>query len=395
MLKTAFSLLPMFVSLFWMAMLIVDTNRNKFIRNILVAFFGVTFLLYFSHALYFNYEYDIYRYFDPVYSFATLAVYPLFFFYIFGLTREVKFRPVNYLLLLPAVLIGGAASILYNRMGAEESDIFIRQVLYRSVNHVSLSETGNLQLLRFRLVPVVFTIQLILILISGSRMIIQFDEKVKNFYADTEGKELHQIKKMLYTFGFFSVFSIIANVMGRAYFLSEELLVIPSVIFSVLLFVLGNLSYNQRFSAIDLRTDDNAPSYEEEMYDEHEPDFVYSKAQQVDLQRKLQLLLDEEKIYIQQDLRIVDLSVKLHTNRTYVSRLINQVYGKSFSDLINQYRFQEAKMMLTAPGYSLLSIAEIANRAGFPSESSFYRVFKKETGMAPGDWRKLNGRIKA
>lgn len=395
MLKIAFSLLPMFVSLFWMVMFIIDSNRSKYIRNILVAFFGVTFLLYLSHALYFNFEYETYLYFDPVYSFATLAVYPLFFFYIFYLTREVSFRSVNYLLLLPAFLISGAASVLYILMGPAESGYFIREVLYHDGIDVSLSETGNLQLLRYRLVPVVFTIQLILIVISGSRLIIQFDEKVKNFYADTEGKELSQIKKMLFTFGFFSVFSIIANVMGRTYFLSEELLVIPSVIFSVLLFVLGYLSYNQRFSAIDLRTDENAPSYEDEMYDEHEPDFVYSKAQQVDLQRKLQQLLDEEKIYIQQDLRIVDVSVKLHTNRTYISRLINQVYGKSFSDLINQYRFQEAKLMLTSPGYSLLSIAEIANRAGFPSESSFYRVFKKETGMAPGDWRKLNGRIKA
>ncbi|ODT56885.1 MAG: hypothetical protein BGP01_12195 [Paludibacter sp. 47-17] len=395
MLKTAFSLLPMFVALFWMVMLLTDVNRNKFIRYILATFFGVAFLLYLSHALYFNYEYDLYLYFDSLYSFATLAVYPLYFLYILYLTREVSFRPVYFLFLLPAFLTGAASAVLYLLMGPAESGSFIRQVLYEESPGVQLSMLGNLQLLRYRLIPVIFTLQLVLILTIGSRLIIQFDEKVKNYNADTEGKELRLIKMLLCSFAFFSVFSILANVLGRTFFLSDELLVIPSAVFSVLLFLVGYVSYNQRFTASDLRTDENAPSYEEELYAENEPDFVFSKAQQLDLQRKLQFLLDDEKMYTKKDLRVVDVSVKLHTNRTYVSRLINQVYGKSFSDLINQYRFQEAKMMLMAPEYSLLSIAEIANRAGFPSESSFYRVFKKETGMAPGDWRKLNGRVKA
>lgn len=43
MLKTAFTMLPMFISLFWLLMFIVEHDRNKFIRFILISFFGVAF----------------------------------------------------------------------------------------------------------------------------------------------------------------------------------------------------------------------------------------------------------------------------------------------------------------------------------------------------------------
>ena len=104
MIKTAFTLLPMFVSLFWLMMFLSEPGRNKFVRSVLMAFFSVTFLLYLAHAFYFNFEYKFYLYLDPVYSFATVAVYPLYYLYIIYLTREVHFRPMYFLLLTPALL---------------------------------------------------------------------------------------------------------------------------------------------------------------------------------------------------------------------------------------------------------------------------------------------------
>lgn len=392
MIKTAFTLLPMFVSLFWLMMFLSEPGRNKFVRTVLMAFFSITFLLYLAHALYFNFEYKYYLYLDPVYSFATVAVYPLYYLYILYLTREVRFRPKYFLLLTPALLIGISTAVLYYIMGNEESDFFVRQVLYHEGGDYHLSSVGRLQLFRYRIIPVVFIIQLVLIILSGVRLIVQFDEKVRNYYSDTEGKELKWTRRLFITFAVFSVFSIIANVIGRTFFLNEELFVIPSLIFSLLLFKVGYVSFNQRFTAMDLKKDDNAPTFEDEMFAENEHEFMFSSLQQSDMKKRLHYLLKDEKIYTRKDLRIVDISGQLNTNRTYVSRLINSEYGKSFSELINHYRFEEAKKMLIAPEYSLLSIAEIANQSGFSSESSFYRIFKKETGIAPGDWRKLNGK---
>jgi len=391
MIKTAFTLFPMFVCLFWLTMFVLDKRRAKLVRIFLVVFFGTTFLLYLSHALFFNYEVDLYVFFDPIYTFATLAVYPLYFLYIVHLTREVHFRSVYLLLVVPALLLGGSKAALYLLMGTDEASNFVQQVLYRENGAITLSVYGDIQLFIHKLIPFVFALQLVIITLAGSRLIMQFDDKVRNYYADTEGKELRLTRLLFVIFAFLSVVSIIANVVGRAFFLPEEWLILPSVVFSVLLFAVGYIGYQQRFTAMDMLKDKNAPTYEEDLFEELEPEFVYSTKQQAELKRKLHVLVNEEKIYTRKDLRIVDLSRSLNTNRTYVSRMINQEYGKSFSELINYYRFQEAKSMLLAPEFSFLSISEIAFRAGFPSESSFYRVFKKETGMSPGDWRKVNG----
>lgn len=394
MIKTAFTLLPMFVSLFWLIMFLVDSQRTKSIRLILSVFFSVTFLLYLSHALYFNYEYHNYLFFDAIYKFANIAVYPLYFLYIVYLTREVKLRPVYLLLLIPAFLVGTVTQILYLLMGSEEALSFIRHVVYRQGPGIQLSNYGAIQLFIHRLVPVVFTLQLVLVTIAGSRLLVQFDDKVRNYYADTEGRDLMWTRRLFLIFAVLSVFSIIANVLGRTFFLPFDMMVVPSVIFSILLFAVGYISYDQRFTVQNMHSDSNAPTFEDDLFEENDVEFVYTTFQTTELKKKLQLLLEEDKIYTRKDLRIVDLSKTLNTNRTYISRLINQEYGKSFSELINNFRFEEAKRMLLLSEYSFLSISEIAFRSGFPSESSFYRIFKNETGMAPGDWRKVNSPVK-
>ncbi len=390
MIKTAFTLFPMFVSLFWMLMFLVDSGRNKFVRFIMVAFFGVTFLLYFSHALYFNYEYSLYLYFDVVYNFATIAVYPLYFVYIVYLTREVQFKSRYFLLLIPAVLMAVTTAVLYLIMGEQESDYFVRSVLYFEETNVQLSYVGTLQLFRYKLLPVVFSVQLLLVLLLGSRDIIKFDEKIKESYADTEGKNFTWIRRWFVVFALLSIISMVANVLGRTFFLTEILLFATSFVFSALLFTIGYVSYRQRFTAMDFHYDQNEDSVDDELYQEHEPAFIMTDVQQQLLKNRLQQLLEEERIYTQKDLRVIDVSARLNTNRTYISRVINQEFGKSFSELISYYRFKEARDMLIAKEYALLSVSEIAQRAGFPSESSFYRIFKKETGMSPSDWRKVN-----
>ncbi len=392
MIKTAFTLLPMFVSLFWLIMFLIDLRRTMSIRITLVVFFSTTFLLYFAHALFFNFEYQLYLYFDSVYKLTHLAVYPLYFMYVIFLTRETTFRPAYFLLLLPAFILSGTTAFLYFMMGNEESLLFVRQIIYGEGTVQLLSGYGEAQLFVHRLVPVVFTVQLLILTLIGSRMIVQFDEKVRNYYADTEGKNLLWTRRLFLAFAFISLFSIVVNVLGRTFFLPYESIIAPAFIFSALLFAVGHIGYYQRFTAVDLQYEKNAPSYEEELFEENDVEYVYTSTQSAELKNKLQALLTEEKIYIRKDLRVVDLSRSLNTNRTYISRMINQEYGKSFSELINNLRFEEAKRMLLLSEFSLLSISEIAQRAGFPSESSFYRIFKKETGLAPGDWRKVNSR---
>jgi AraC-like DNA-binding protein len=99
---------------------------------------------------------------------------------------------------------------------------------------------------------------------------------------------------------------------------------------------------------------------------------------------RLDKLLDEVKIFTRSDLTIEKLAQRLSTNRTYLSQIINEMYGKSYSNLINEYRVKEAMNLLSDPEIGRrYSIDAIAKDSGFNSISNFNIVFKKFSGVTP------------
>ena len=107
------------------------------------------------------------------------------------------------------------------------------------------------------------------------------------------------------------------------------------------------------------------------------------------LEMKLENILIQDKIYKDPLLTIHKLALRVETNPHYLSQLINSEYKKTYSDLINSYRIDEAKKLLTDKGH-IYSIEKIAEESGFASPSSFFRVFKKNTGLTPTEYKKQN-----
>jgi len=104
------------------------------------------------------------------------------------------------------------------------------------------------------------------------------------------------------------------------------------------------------------------------------------------LELKLRQLVEVEKMYIDETLSLSMLAGQLGINTHQLSELINTRFEKSFSQLIREYRVNEAKRMLIAePKASVLSIGL---STGFTSQSNFYLAFRDITGMAPGNYRK-------
>lgn len=106
------------------------------------------------------------------------------------------------------------------------------------------------------------------------------------------------------------------------------------------------------------------------------------------VKKNLIKLLEEDKIYANPELRISDVTFLLNTNRTYVSKVINEEFKTNFSDLINSYRIAYSKEMLSDVSIKSLTLSQIAENAGFSNNSTFYRIFKEKEGISPGDYRK-------
>jgi len=78
---------------------------------------------------------------------------------------------------------------------------------------------------------------------------------------------------------------------------------------------------------------------------------------------------------------------KLAISPRYLSDLLKQESGKTAIELIHIFLISEAKNLLKI---GEKGVTEIAYQLGFENASYFTRLFKKQTGMKPMDFRKLN-----
>ena len=99
---------------------------------------------------------------------------------------------------------------------------------------------------------------------------------------------------------------------------------------------------------------------------------------------QLHRIFEEEHLYLNPKLTIMDLAQAIGTNRTYISNYLNNVLGTTFFDYVNQYRLSYAEQLLRQ---TKMSIEEIADRSGFNSRSTFRRAFLKRFGCAPSHYR--------
>ncbi|MEL7001590.1 MAG: helix-turn-helix domain-containing protein [Bacteroidota bacterium] len=105
---------------------------------------------------------------------------------------------------------------------------------------------------------------------------------------------------------------------------------------------------------------------------------------------KIKYQVEEKKLYLDSELKLKTLSEKLSLSTHHISQVLNQVEGKSFSDFINEYRLEEAKMILSDPDKKELRLIDVAYDTGFNNKTSFNNAFKKITGMSPSQYRLEN-----
>ncbi len=391
-----FSILPFSICLFWFIVLSFEYRRSDSSKRILTFFTFVCVILYFSHALYFNRYIELFKYVESIYAFCTLAVYPLYYLYIYRLTDSRPLPARKYLILSPAIVIGLTAAILYAMFDGKQHENFIEWQFYQKGSppqELSWVELG--QVYRIRVMKAVFVVQLVLVSYFGYKRLKDFDHQIKNFYADTEQKILSPIRKLLIIFIVFAVFSAAANHLGREFFIHKSwMIVFPSLIFSTMIFSVCYAGYKLRFAASEFEKDLEQANREQAARDaESDSEAVNQIFPEKEwLKAQLQILLHEKQIFLKKDLRISDVARLIGSNRTYISNFINQEMDMSFSDYINTFRVKHAQHML-AELETPIPLLEVGELSGFTNEVSFYRNFKKIVGCTPSNWRKLHGKI--
>lgn len=104
------------------------------------------------------------------------------------------------------------------------------------------------------------------------------------------------------------------------------------------------------------------------------------------LMDKLEEIMHKEKLYKHPDLKIADLAAAINISAHTLSYLFNQYLERNYYDYINDYRIAEFKRLVNANNYSQYTLGALAELCGFSSRASFFRYFKKVTGITPNEY---------
>jgi len=149
------------------------------------------------------------------------------------------------------------------------------------------------------------------------------------------------------------------------------------------LFSTGITTYN--ISSINRKEiSDITPITEDEISSKELSDDSFNKSDQ-EFVLKLITKMKEQKPHLNPDLNLGMLSKEFGVSADYLSGIINGLLGMNFYDFINHYRVEEFKQMCRDSSKRKLTIIAIAFDCGFNSKATFNRVFKKSTGITPGE----------
>ena len=88
---------------------------------------------------------------------------------------------------------------------------------------------------------------------------------------------------------------------------------------------------------------------------------------------------------ISSDLSLKRFANELFLNTSYLSSLFKKETGMTLTDYVNQNRINTAKRLLKS---TTLSIQAVAASVGIPDIHYFTRLFRRETGLSPREYRK-------
>ncbi len=101
---------------------------------------------------------------------------------------------------------------------------------------------------------------------------------------------------------------------------------------------------------------------------------------------KIEDTMLHEKLFLNAELTLSDLSEKIETHNSLTSNIINSVFNKNFNDFVNEFRVKIFLEKVNNPKLQHLTLLAIAFDCGFNSKSTFNRAVKKVTGKSPSDF---------
>ena len=113
------------------------------------------------------------------------------------------------------------------------------------------------------------------------------------------------------------------------------------------------------------------------------------------LQDRIMNLFENTDEIFMEDFNMNKLATLVGSNYKNVSQVINELMGKNFNALLNEYRIQEAcRRFNDIANYGNYTVEAIGNSVGYGSRSTFVTQFKIITGLTPSQFQNMARQIR-
>ncbi len=228
-------------------------------------------------------------------------------------------------------------------------------------------------------VTVISTAQMLLYLAFSFQLYYRYKDNIQQFFSNLTKKELSWIFTVLLVYSFLFIYGLVQVFINDLIFeMSWTQKWWIEFLSAVTLLYLGVKGYFTDFSFLKDFTSEtpkagSKSTGELELFND-------------ELNKKkgeLQKLFVNEKVFLDPELNLAQLSNRLQMNRAEVSEIINSGFGKNFNDFVNEYRIDLFKKRLQQGDNKQLSLVGLAFDCGFNSKATFNRVFKKAVQLTP------------
>ncbi len=266
---------------------------------------------------------------------------PFCFLYVKALTvRNWKFEPQHLLHFAPAVLVYFLFSIVFfNDIKTKEN------LILDSYNNPDSSPSIFL---------IIAAVQILIYLLAVAKLLRYHNKKIKDYFSYQESVNLRWLKYFLLTNFILWMAFIIST-----YFNIQMLMDISNLLFTFAMYSIGYFGIKQPdifFYEEILPVINNQKVPLSEGLSEKKKYASSSLTDELSQEYAARLidLMHKEKLYLQGNLKLVDIAERVNVPQHHLSQVINGKLKKNFNDFVNEFRVEEFKERLLNEDYKNL-----------------------------------------
>ena len=360
-----------------------ENNRSK---RILGFYMFLNALYYAFSFCYYNGSYHIFIFQYYVIIPIISLFQPFFYFYIKSLTNpHFKCSKKQLLHFIPAFTFLFLNIILFSQLTYEQKIQLFS--FNKTINNIYFNIFYYLHVSGYHLI---LSIQALIYLILIIKLVYKHRKSIPDNFSSYDGVSLNWLITLLILFFSITILQeLFGNIKDISTNVNSRISYNVFMLFTLAFIGIAGIRQKEIYAKVFIPLKNNDIDINELDKNKYQASSLTNE-EKLKLSKELKKLLEEEKLFLDNNLRLDDLVVRLNTNRQYLSQIINEVYEQNFYGLINKYRVDEVKKMFFNKQHKQMTIMGIANSVGFNSKSTFNTLFKKYTNKTPSQFIKEN-----